>query len=122
MALTVSAFTSTTLDYKIVKETASTSTPVNNVTGASGSLYSISVTNAASQPVYVKLVDSTSSVPGTTAPSLMLKVANGTSLTWQVPGGVVFANGFSFWAVQLPGVGDSTAPSGGNVAVVLVTS
>ena len=122
MALSVARFESTKLTYKLVEETASTTTALIDVTQDSGKIYSLSIENAASQTVFVKLtLTEDTPVVGTTNPEMMFGVAAAANVRWVMPDGVTFTK-LSFWTSQNAVKTDSTAPTGGNVKVSLTTS
>jgi len=122
MALSVARFETDKLTYKMVAETASSTTALIDVTQDNGKIYSISIENAASQPVYVKFtLTEDTPIVGTTHPEMMFGVANGANARWVMPDGITFTK-LSLWSTQNAVNTDSTAPSGGNVLVQLVTS
>ena len=121
--MALSATIDSRLAYKIIKQSVTTNTSNNHVTGTtSGSLYSIYISNQANSAVFVKIVDATSATVGTTSPTFFFRVAQSDSLTVHIPGGLAYTSGLSFWAVTNPDDPNSTAPAGGSVAVILTAT
>ncbi|QDP60206.1 MAG: hypothetical protein Unbinned3972contig1001_35 [Prokaryotic dsDNA virus sp.] len=124
MALQVTGFNDDTFSYKIVYESAATSTATVNVTGEPGRLYSIDIDNKSGSGVFLKLSDAVSPVAGTTVPDMIFNIASASAKRIDIPDGWPFTNSLSLWCTQNEPVGDTTAPSGGNgnVLVTLVCS
>ena len=77
MALKVSGFSSTALDYKIVyfdNQSSPTAAIQENVTGASGRWYSVDIDNKSGSSVFVKLSDGFAPTLGTTTPGWVYQV------------------------------------------------
>ena len=121
MALSAAQFDASVLNYKIVKQTITNSTPNIDVTSEPGSLYSIKVVNASSSNSYVKLTISESSVTvGTTLPEMMIRVNAAETKQWAIPDGLSFTK-LSFWCVTGPTDNNTTSPTLSNAAGVTVT-
>jgi|6_EtaG_2_1085325.scaffolds.fasta_scaffold176684_2 hypothetical protein len=123
MALTVAGFDSSTFDYKIVYETASTTTINTNVTGTSGSLYSVDIDNQSNAGVFVKIHDGASPDISVTNPDMIIHVPTSSNNTkrLEIPGGWPFTI-LNFWTSTGEEVNNTGAPAGGNVIITLVTS
>ncbi len=91
-----------------------------NTTGAGGTLYMIEITNGAAYSVYFKLADSATAKAGTTAADIVVECAASSTRSYVIPGGVVFATGFSHWCVREAAEAGTTSPAG--VTVLYVTS
>ena len=120
MAVTVTN-QSNPLAAKIVQDTATTNTAVDNTTGASGTLYMVEIDNTAyATIVYFKLADSANATAGTTAPSIVLKCPASKKRSYVFPEGIAFSSGFSHWCTTGAAQTDTGAP--GTVVVRYVTS
>lgn len=119
MALTVSGFSSTSLDYKAFQDTAVTNVMVGNVTGNAGSLYSLDVTNSTGTVMYIKIYFSAAAIV-TADPDLKLLIAGSTREVITIPGGVPFTE-LSYFATTTITTG-SPAVTGGTVLLSGVTS
>ena len=120
MTLKVSGFSGTAIDYKIV-EFDNTNTPTaaiqENVTGASGSWYSLVYTVTGGSDVFVRLWDGTTPTLGTDPSTWTFLVATGATERIEVPTGVAFTQ------LNLATTGDAqplnaSAPSACTVTVV----
>ena len=121
MATTVSPQASP-LSQRIVKETALAATVVLNVTGASGSWWSLDIDNSANGRItYVRVWDNLDPTNGTTDPDWIVSVDSNERRIIVAPEGAVFALGLSMAAVRDAGTAGTTAPAGA-VIVQLVTS
>ena len=121
MAVTVTN-QSNPLGSKVVQDTNSDNTAVDNATGASGTLYAAEVNNSANgSAVYFKLADSTNATAGTTAADLVLMCPANTTKNYVFLGGIAFSNGFSHWCVTGAAESNTTSP-GSAVTVRYVTS
>ena len=121
MALSAAQFDASVLNYKIVKQTITNSTPNIDVTSEAGSLYSIKMANLSSSNAYVKLTISESAVTvGTTVPDMMIRVNSSETKQWAIPEGLPFTK-LSFWCVTGPTDADTTSPTLSNSAGVTVT-
>jgi len=121
MALSVSGFENA-LDYKIVHESAATTTANKNVTLSSGSLMSVFINNTSgTQACYAKIYDGENCTVGTTAPDMILKCASASTQRYDFEEGFTFSN-LNMWVTKLPEPTDTTVPtvSGGTVALTLV--
>ena len=122
MALSVSGFENA-LDYKIIYESAATTTANKNVALSSGSLMSVFINNTSgTQPCYAKIYDGESCTVGTTAPDMILKCASASTQRYDFEEGFTFSN-LNMWVTKLPEPTDTTVPtvSGGTVGLTLVT-
>jgi hypothetical protein len=103
----------------IVEDTSADSTLRSNTTGDSGTLYSVEIDNSLNSDfVYFKFADSadaTGSVALLTA-SMVLPATGSSVVTYNIPTGSVFVNGFSHWCVGGPEYSSTTNPTF-NVAV-----
>lgn len=122
-SIKVSGFASGALDYKIVY--FNNDTPVatiqENVTGASGFLYSVSINNSSGSAVHVKLSDGSAPELGTTAPQWIFKCHTQETFKVEIPGGMEFTTGLNLWTTLLPASNDTTVPAG-TVTVTLICS
>tara|TARA_R110000824_G_scaffold1819_5_gene9042 strand:- start:2387 stop:2749 length:363 start_codon:yes stop_codon:yes gene_type:complete len=109
------------LDYKIIHETASTSSLNTNVTTTEGKLFSIKLVNASSSAAYVKFFDTEAPALGSSLPFLVLPVVGSGTIFYQITGGLEFST-LSFASTLNQSPTDTTAPSGNTVAVTLVCS
>ena len=121
MATTVSPQASP-LSQRLVKETALGSTDVLNVTGTSGSWWSLDIDNTANGHItYVRMWDNLDPTNGTTDPDWIVSVDSNERRTITAPEGALFAVGLSMAAVRDAGTAGTTAPAGA-VVVQMVTA
>ena len=118
MATTATTFHDA-VDYKIIRESATTTTVISNVTTTPGSLYSVKMINGSSSIAYLKIFDAAAVTLGTTQPILVLPVAGSGNEVYEIPGGLPFTT-LSFAATLNQNPLDTTVPSGGTVDVKLI--
>jgi len=114
----------------VVVESANT-TDVENITGASGSMYMVKidatagVATTAEPSCYVKLIDASSGVTGgggsSSTPDLVLYAPLGKITTYVIQNGWAFSNGLSLWAVTTAAVAGDTSPTS-DVKVTILSS
>ena len=112
------------LAYRTIKMASTDAAAAVNVTGGAVTIYSISMGNAANAAIHLCLEDSafTGGAVGTTAPSFIMRVANGATKTVNIPGGLTFSTGLNMWTKAEAGTAGTTAPAGGTVTVYFTTS
>jgi|TARA_R110001583_G_scaffold147362_4_gene299438 hypothetical protein len=121
MALTVTGFSNTSLNYKLASETNAGVTPSTDIFGGAGTLHSIFVDNQnTSNAAYlkIKLIAGTVTV-GTTKPDMMFHLAAAASTSHadrsvtqiSFPAGIRF-NQLSFWVTDQPAWDDSAGDPG----------
>ena len=113
MTLKVTGFSSSAATYKIVNDADSDENAEVDVTGTSGKIYSIEITNSAgTHTSYAKfrLTSGTVTV-GTTEPDMMLVCGPSTSETYLFPNGLPFTQ-LTFWTTRDDATSDTTAPNG----------
>ena len=112
MTLKVTGFSSATSTYKIVNDADSDENVQTNVTGSSGRIYSIDITNSAgTHTSYVKFKLASGDVTaGTTEPDMMLLCGPSTSEQYYFPDGLAFEQ-LTFWTTRNPTTTDTTAPN-----------
>lgn len=121
MALNVSGFSSTALEYKAFHDTAVVNTMVGNVTGSSGRLYHLQFDNtAANTAVYYKIYFSASASVAND-PDLKIYVAGSTQEILEIPGGVAFTE-LSYMCSTTIGGNANQGASGTVVKLYGVTS
>lgn len=122
MAFNVSGFTSNTLPFKIIIDDGagqvSSTAFRGNVTGSSGSLYSINIINI-STLMYLKIWVGADAAE-TDDPDIKIRIIASDAEEIVIPGGLPF-NELSFVVTQTSVAGSQTAP-GGAVAIKMVTS
>ncbi len=120
MALKVSGFSGTAIDYKIV-EFDNSNTPTSaiqeNVTGTSGAWYSITCAVTGGSPVYVRLWDGSTPTLGTDPPTWTFRVKNGETERVEVPGGVSFTQ-LNLATTNASTALDTAAPTACTVTIV----
>ena len=116
MTLKVTGFSSGAATYKIVHDADSITSGApalnENVTGASGRISSIEITNSAgthTSYTKFKLTNGTVTV-GTTEPDMMLVCGPNTSETYLFPAGLPFAQ-LTFWTTRDAATSDNTVPN-----------
>tara|TARA_R100001082_G_scaffold98939_1_gene67433 strand:- start:807 stop:1178 length:372 start_codon:yes stop_codon:yes gene_type:complete len=123
MALNVHGFENgATSSYKIVQETSSGTTLVENATGGSGRIYCITLTNTDnSNGGFTKFFLSSATTPtvGTTEPDLLLVCGSNTTERYEFPAGLPFTV-LSFYTSRELATSDTTAP--GTTKVVILCS
>ena len=123
MALNVHGFeNSANSAYKIVQETSSGTTLVENATGSSGRIYCITLTNTDNSNGGISkffLRTSTTPTVGTTEPDLVLACGSNTSERYEFPNGLPFTV-LSFYTSRNLATSDTTAP--GTTKVVILCS
>jgi hypothetical protein len=109
------------LDYKVIHETASTNSLNSNVTTSEGRLFSVKLVNGSSSAAYAKFFDANPAALGNSLPILVLRVVGSGTTFYQITGGLEFTT-LSFACTLNQSPTDTTAPSGGTVAVTIVCS
>jgi len=112
MTLKVSGFNSAAATYKVVNDADSDENAETDVTGTSGRIYHIDVSNTAGTHVsYAKFKLTSGTVtPGTTEPDMMLAAPPSTAKTYSFPSGLAFEQ-LSFWTTRAAATSDTTAPN-----------
>jgi len=107
---------------KLIKNTDVGATASNDVTGTSGTIYTIEIDNTANgvDAAHFKIYDNASPTIGTTVPDWEFKIAVNQKRNIVCPGGLDFTN-LSFACVTAGGTAGTTAPTSA-VIVNLVTS
>ena len=98
--------------YILVNESSSGTTPNVNVTGTSGKIHSMDVSNGAATHtsfLKMKLTEGTVTA-GTTEPDVMLTCGPSTSERYDFPTGLDFSQ-LSFWTTRLAATTDTTTPN-----------
>lgn len=110
-----------TSSLKVVRDTDSDATSEANINSGAATLYLISVDNSAnaSAKSFLKLWNATAPTVGTTAPSMIIPVAGGATVTLAIMEGLSFDVGLSFATLTTGGTGGITNPTS-DVIVVLV--
>ena len=120
MAIKVSGFSGTAIDYKIV-DFDNTNTPTaaiqENVTGTSGAWYSVVCTVTGGSPVYVRLWDGSTPTLATDPSTWTFRVKNGETERIEVPGGVAFTQ-LNLATTGAVAALDNTAPAACTVTIV----
>lgn len=119
MTLKVSGFSSSTATYKLVNDADSDENAETNVTGSSGTIYQIEITNGAgTNTSYTKFKLTSGAVtPGTTEPDMMLVAGPSKSQTYEFPNGLSFDQ-LSFWTTILPATSNAAAPNSTTVTIL----
>ena len=107
---------------QVYKQTNTTSTADNNITGAATTLYAVSVDNTANpaQTVYLKLYDAASPTVGTTVPAFIFMIPGGYSRI-RFSKGMAFATALSWACVTAPGTAGTTSPTAAVVTTAYAT-
>jgi hypothetical protein len=111
------------VSYKVAYHSSITRNVTSNLTGSSGTLYSVKIVNGNDAAVYVKLANAFTATGGSTAPDWIFPCAASSTQTYEIPGGVAF-DALSVWATENPSPSDNTTPSiSGNeaIAVTIIT-
>jgi len=121
------AISTTVLDgrftNKIIQDTDTNATPTVDITGATGSVYSIQIAaGATAADNYFKLYDVGGVLVGTSDPVFIIKVPASTTKECIISGGMPFTDSLSFACVTTGGTVGTTAPSGSTVTTRIVTS
>jgi len=123
MAITVTGFTSNTLPYKLVMEDGTNQNSAvsfnGNVTGTSGSLFSINVVNNNNKN-YLKIWVG-SSAAYSDDPDLKIEILASQTEEIIIPSGLPFTE-LSFMVTQTSASGNSQTAPGNSALVKLVTS
>lgn len=109
------------LGSKIITDSDTNATAVNNVTGGAPIVYLIEITNGSAQVVHFKIFDAGAPTVGTTAPNFVLPVPAGASISVAFPSGMTLNTGLSYACVQEEADTGTTDPSSA-VAIKMVTS
>ena len=119
MTLKVTGCASATSTYKIVNDTDSDENAETDVTGTSGSIYSIDITNTAgTHTSYMKFkLTSGETTVGTTEPDMMILCGPSTSERYYFPEGLAFEQ-LTFWTTRNPTTADTTAPNTTTVTIL----
>lgn len=99
--------------YKLIKQDSSVASAADvNVTGDSGEMLSLEISNGGSTHTsYVKFKLTSGTVTtGTTEPDLMLSCGPNTAERYDFPNGLGFSQ-LTFWSTRLPATSDTTAPN-----------
>tara|TARA_R110000824_G_scaffold254201_1_gene443202 strand:+ start:1226 stop:1594 length:369 start_codon:yes stop_codon:yes gene_type:complete len=89
----------TSISADIIYDSGVVSTAaVENVTGGTGTWYTIFMKNTDSELVYLHLHDATTLDAGNDEPNWILQCPGSDSVCWTVPDGVTFSNGLSYTA------------------------
>jgi len=120
MALTVTGFSTTALDYKIVNESGSVNTMDGNVTGSSGSLYFLDIDNQVSAVMYIKVYTTANAVIADD-PSIKFELASTAKEKIVFPDGLAFTE-LSFFSTTTKATSGSPSAPGGTVTITAVTS
>ena len=123
MALKVTGFATSALPYKVVTETASTNTMGSNVTGATGTMYSLDFDNQANATVYLKCHLSTTG--GTLGGDEDIKIRFPTGANGKkrivMPAGIAFTELSLFTTTTHGTSGTPAAPSTGAIISATTT-
>jgi hypothetical protein len=121
MALTVTVNDSRIEDV-LIKETILNSAGINNITGASGTLHSLTVDSADGvNENHVKIYDATSAT-ASTAPEILFPIPSNGTVDLTIVGGIAFTNGLCMRSTREAGTSGTTSPGGSNVTVYIVVS
>lgn len=124
MTLTVTNISSP-FAYRIISDTDSDATAEENITGTSGSFYSIEIDNTANGTAcHTKLHDGLPDggvVVGTTDPNWVFFCPASSKTLYTFPDGIAFSTALNMWTVVEAGTGGTTSPSL-DVTVVVVTN
>ena len=107
----------------IVKESAVSSTPDNDVRAGATTVYQVDVDNTAnSAATFIKMADAASITVGTTSPEYILKVPASVRKVFTFDlAGVLFATGLSFYGVTTAALAGNTSPASACIVRVLCT-
>ena len=121
MTLKVTGFASSLATYKLISDADSDENAELDVTGSSGIMYSVDVSNQAqTNTSYLKIKLTSGSVTvGTTEPDMMLVAPPSTAVKYEFPNGIPFDQ-LSFWTTQQPATTDTTAPNA-TIVTILAT-
>jgi len=120
MALTVHGFQAASSSYKVVQETSSVATVLNDVLGTGGTIYSITLINSdGNHAGYTKFFLSSRDTPtiGSSEPDLMLFSTAGQTRRFDFPNGLIF-KGLTFYTSRNPATSDTTAPGTTKILVL----
>lgn len=119
MTLKVSGFSSTAASYKIVNDADSDENVHTDVTGTSGNIYSIDISNGANTNTsYVKFkLTSGAATVGTTEPDMVLVCGPNTAEQYHFPSGLAFSQ-LTFWTTRNGETTDTTAPNATIVTIL----
>jgi len=127
MALKVSGFNSVAIDYKIVSydNTNSPSSAIQeNVTGSSGTLYSVDMDNKSGSVAIIRLQDYASPVLGNSTSGLadmFWAVPATTAKRVEIPGGIAFSQ-LNLWTTANGPVLETANPASGGLIITIVCS
>ena len=96
----------------------------DNVTAAtSGVVYMLQIDNTANSgsAAYVKIVDASSAVPGTTAPVFVFYAPASGKVTYNLPEGHIYSAGVSIWCSTSAATADTTNPGSAVKVRILAT-
>ena len=82
----------------------------SSVKTSAGQLYGITAGNSGAADVYLKVVDVTTAVVGTTVPIITLFIPTNESVSVSFPGGITFATGIMTFATVTAAVAAQDAP------------
>ena len=123
MALKVTGFSATTLPYKIITETASTNSMNSNVTGTSGTCFSIDMDNLGNATTYFKChLSSTGAVVGGDE-DIKIRLPTGANGKKRLvmPAGIKFTE-MSFFSTTTHGTSTSPAAPSTGAAISATTT
>lgn len=120
MALNVTGFSSSALDYKAFHDDAVVNTMVGNVTGAAGRLYHLHFDNVGGAAVYYKIYFSAEASTAND-PDMKVFVGATDAEILEIPGGVPFTE-LSYHCTTDIGPANSPTASGTTVKLFGVTS
>ena len=93
----------------------------DNVAGGSCSVYTIFIFNNDGSEVWLKLYDAIDPVYGTTAPSHIFRIHQGTREVFSWPTGLVFSNGLSYTVTTVNGTLCPAFPGTANVMRIITS-
>lgn len=123
MAITVSDY-AVALPYVITDDTDADMTGIANVRGTSCTLHAIEISGNSAGSGYLRVMDSTSVVPGTTVPKLVIYCKTNTDFTLHIPDGLSFSSGISYTYGDAGGVSSASYSHDGaqNVSIIFLTT
>ena len=111
----------TALGGKLTTDLDIGNTSQNNITGAAGTLYMVTIDNTANTGiVYLKMVDALTG-GANVEPNWQFKIPASTKISFVMPEGSIFSTGLSIWCVQNAITSDNTSPAS-NVIINVITS
>lgn len=114
------------LTYRIVQQDDVKATINHNVVGGSCTVTSVIINNTlGSATVWVRAANGYAPTIGASLPELGLACAARTKRVYEMPGGILFPTGLSFWASSSSnpqGTGHPTVISSGKITVTFVVT